>query len=67
MTASFRTHVRCFTSRPIRSSGLYTLRSSVCGQGIEGGFDEVNIGYSFTSKGRGIDLERIYEYGDESE
>lgn len=69
MTASFRYPMFVVSYQPTYPvppvSTLYGLLSAAKGSKVA--LDEVNIGYSFTSKGRGIDLERIYEYGDESE
>jgi len=45
-------------------STIYGLLSAAKGSKVP--LDEINVGYSFTSTGRGVDLERIYEYGDES-
>jgi len=69
MTASFRYPMFVVSYQPTYPvppvSTLYGLLSAAKGSKVA--LDEINIGYSFTSEGRGTDLERIYEYGDESE
>lgn len=69
MTASFRYPMFVVSYQPTYPvppvSTLYGLLSAAKGSKVA--LDTVNIGYSFTSEGKGIDLERIYEFGDESE
>ena len=69
MTASFRYPMFVVSYQPTYPvppiSTVYGLLSAARGTKVSP--NEVNIGYTFTSEGKGVDLERIYEYGDGSE
>jgi len=69
MTASFRYPMFVVSYQPTYPvppvSTIYGLLSAARGSKVL--LDEVNVGYTFTSGGKGVDLERIYEYGGESE
>jgi len=65
MTASFRYPMFVVSYQPTYPvppvSTMYGLLSAVKGSKVH--LDEIKIGYIFESRGKGTDLERIYEYG----
>jgi CRISPR-associated protein Cas5t len=65
MTASFRYPMFVVSYQPTYPvppvSTIYGLLSAAKGTKVH--LDEINMGYTFESKGKGVDLERIYEYG----
>lgn len=69
MTASFRYPMFVVSYQPTYPvppiSTIYGLLSAAKGSKVN--LTDVNVGYKFTSKGKGVDLERIHEYGNESE
>jgi len=69
MTASFRYPMFVVSYQPTYLvppiSTIYGLLSAAKGSKVN--LTDVNVGYTFTSEGKGVDLERIHEYGDESE
>jgi CRISPR-associated protein Cas5t len=65
MTASFRYPMFVVSYQPTYPvppiSTIYGLLSAAKGAKVP--LDEINIGYKFESRGKGTDLERMYEYG----
>jgi len=65
MTASFRYPMFVVSYQPTYPvppiSTIYGLLSAAKGSKVQP--QDLNIGYTFTSEGKGVDLERIYEYG----
>jgi CRISPR-associated protein Cas5t len=68
MTASFRYPMFVVSYQPTYPvppvSTVYGLLSAAKGSKVQP--QEINVGYTFTSKGKGVDLERIYEFGGET-
>jgi len=69
MTASFRYPMFVVSYQPTYLippiSTIYGFLSAAKGSKVN--LTDMNVGYTFTSKGKGVDLERIHKYGDESE
>jgi CRISPR-associated protein Cas5t len=69
MTASFRYPMFVVSYQPTYPippiSTIYGFLSAAKGSKVS--LKDVNVGYTFTSGGTGVDLERIHEYGNESD